>query len=86
MSTTTTPETWQVFPLELLAPGAVAQVEAIYGDAEQVHRLEELGLRAGVTVEMVQSGSPCIIRLAGSKLCFRESELLNVLVRWGGSP
>ena len=74
-------ETWQVIPLELLAPGQSAQIERVYGDAEQVHRMEEMGLRNGTQVEMVQAGSPCIIRLAGSKLCFRESELLSVFVR-----
>ena len=83
MLLSTPPETWQVIPLELLAAGQTAYIDSIYGDAEQVHRLEEMGLRSGAAVEMVQAGSPCIIRLAGSKLCFRESELLNVLVRFG---
>lgn len=67
----------------MLAPGQFALVEQLYGQTEQVHRLEELGLRQGVEVEMVQSGSPCIIRVAGSKLCFRECDLLSVLVRPG---
>jgi hypothetical protein len=30
---------------------------------------------------MVQSGSPCIIRMSGHKLCFRHNDALNVLVR-----
>lgn len=71
----------EVFPLEMLAPGQQACVASVFGDEAHVHRLEELGIRQGATVEMVQAGSPCIIRLAGSKLCFRESELLQVLVR-----
>jgi Fe2+ transport system protein FeoA len=71
----------EVIPLELLAPGQQAFVDAVFGDEAHVHRLEEMGIRQGATVEMVQSGSPCIIRLAGAKLCFRESELLQVLVR-----
>jgi hypothetical protein len=36
-------------------------------------------------VEMVQPGSPCIIRLDGQKFCFRADELVQVLVR-SGSP
>jgi len=51
------------------------------GDPQQVHRLQELGLRQGITIEMLQSGSPCIIRTAGSKLCFRPNDALKVLVR-----
>ena len=70
-----------VIPLRLLPPGQTGEVVEIVGDPHQVHRLEELGLRAGMTVEMVQAGSPCIIRLAGHKLCFRHNKRLNVLVR-----
>jgi hypothetical protein len=33
---------------------------------------------------MLQSGSPCIIRALGSKLCFRPNEALHVLVRPNG--
>lgn len=50
---------------------------------DQVHRLEELGMRSGAEVQMVQPGSACIVRLAGSKLCVRADELLRVLVRPG---
>ena len=70
-----------LIPLRYLAPGQAALVDRVFGQPEQVHRLEELGLRGGVEIEMVQSGSPCIIRVAGSKLCFRDCDLLSVLVR-----
>ena len=73
-----------LIPLNLLAPGQSADVGQILGQPDQVHRLEELGLRGGAKVEMVQSGSPCIIRLAGHKLCFRSGDdMLRVLVRRG---
>ncbi len=72
-----------LIPLNLLTPGQSAHVSQVTGRPEQVHRLEELGLRGGATIEMVQTGSPCIIRLAGQKLCFRADELLRVLVRRG---
>lgn len=72
-----------LIPLRYLAPGQVALVDRICGQPEAVHRLEELGLRSGTEIEMVQSGSPCIIRVAGSKLCFRDCDLLSVLVRPG---
>ena len=74
-----------IIPLNLLPPGAFARIDQVVGHAEDVHRLHELGLRDGAAIEMVQSGSPCIIRLAGHKLCFRADELLSVLVRRGAA-
>jgi ferrous iron transport protein A len=70
-----------ILPLELLSPGESATIESLHGDAETVHRMEELGLRSGVKVEMVQTGSPCIIRVNGCKLCFRKSEILHIFVQ-----
>ena len=72
-------------PLRSLVPGQTAQVRQIVGDPHHVHRLQELGWQAGTTVEMVQAGSPCIIRMSGHKLCFRHNEGLNVLVRPAGA-
>lgn len=73
----------ELIPLNLLAPGQHAHVSQVLGVDAHVHRLEELGLRGGVAVEMVQGGSPCIIRLDGQKLCLRADELVSVLVRVG---
>jgi hypothetical protein len=33
---------------------------------------------------MVRQGSPCIVRLENSRLCFRDCELSSVLVRTEG--
>lgn len=74
-----------LIPLSCLPAGSRAEIGAVMGQPEQVHRLEELGLRGGNMVEMVQPGSPCIIRLDGQKFCFRADDLLQVLVH-GGSP
>jgi Fe2+ transport system protein FeoA len=73
----------ELLPLHLLPSGSRALIGQLVGRAEDVHRLEELGLRVGEPVEMVQAGSPCIIKLGGSKLCFRDNETLGVLVRKG---
>lgn len=70
-----------LLPLHLVAAGLFARIEQILGAAEQVQRLEELGLRAGTRVEVVQHGSPCIVRLTGSTLCLRDGAALQVLVR-----
>jgi ferrous iron transport protein A len=74
---------YDLIPLNLLSPGQSAAVGHVAGLPEQVHRLKELGLRDGATIEMVESGKSCIIRLAGQKLCLRADELLRVLVRRG---
>jgi Fe2+ transport system protein FeoA len=55
-------------------------VARVFGHPDHVHRLEEFGLRRGTRIEMFRPGNPCIIRLAGSKVCFRADELLSVMV------
>jgi ferrous iron transport protein A len=67
-------------PLAVLRCGEVAEIYQVVGSAEHVRRLEELGLRSGSLLEMVRSGSPCIIRIGTSKLCIRDDESLSVLV------
>jgi Fe2+ transport system protein FeoA len=76
-------ESCEIVPLRFLLPGQVAWVDEVVGSSVNVHRLAELGLKPGTAVEVVQPGNPCIIRVAGSKLCFRDGDLLNVLVRLG---
>ncbi len=73
-------------PLNLAPAGQTARVTQLLGHADEVHRLEELGLREGAEIEIMQSGTPCIIRLAGHKLCFRDSDAFHVLVRLGDTP
>jgi Fe2+ transport system protein FeoA len=75
--------TQELLPLHLLPQGQVAEIDQLVGKPDHVHRLHELGLRSGVIVEMVQPGSPCIVRLGGQRLCFRQTEALGVLVRPG---
>ena len=74
-----------IIPLNALATGESASIDHVAGMPEHVHRLHELGVRGGATVEMVQAGSPCIVRLAGQKFCFRADDLFSVLVRRGAA-
>jgi ferrous iron transport protein A len=74
---------WQVgeaVPLTLLRRGEVANVLQLVGAPESVRRLHELGIRSGALIEIVRGGSPCIIRIEGSTLCFRDDEQVRVLV------
>ncbi len=71
----------EMIPLDRLHVGDTAEIVTVLGRAELVHRLNELGLRTGSEISVIQAGCPCIIRLAGQTLCFRSNELLRVLVR-----
>jgi Fe2+ transport system protein FeoA len=73
----------ELLPLHLLTSGQRARIDQLLGRPEEVHRLQELGMRVGTHVEMVQPGSPCIIKLHGAKLAFRDHEGFRVLVRLG---
>ncbi len=70
-----------VIPLALLRQGQSAYVSRISGHADHVHRLEEFGLRGGAKIEMFRPGNPCIIRMAGNKVCLRSDDLVQVLVQ-----
>ena len=67
-------------PLTLLRRGDVASIQQLVGAPESVRRLHELGIRSGVLIEIIRGGSPCILRLAGSTLCFRDDGQVSVLV------
>ena len=72
-----------LIPLPLLRPGQRASIDQLMGRDDDVHRLQELGMRIGSTIEMLQAGSPCIVKLDGTKLCFRACDATSVLVRLG---
>lgn len=69
-----------VISLKHLAVGRRALIRDIVGQPDHVHQLEEFGLRGGTRIEMFRAGNPCILRLAGNKICLRADELLRVMV------
>ncbi len=68
-------------PLKCVPCGQIVEVGEIVGRIDQTQRLCELGLAKGCRFQVLQQGSPCIIRLSGTKLCFRENESTSLLVR-----
>lgn len=72
-------------PLCMVRPGSVVRISQIIGGCDDVKRMAELGLRDGTEVEMLQGGSPCILKVGHSKLCFRQSDVLNILVNTEGA-
>lgn len=69
-----------VVPLHLLHPNESGSVLEVTGNHRLVQRLDEMGLRAGVHVRMVQPGHPCIVALDHQRLSFRGEEDAVVLV------
>ena len=70
----------QAIPLKQLPVGQCARIARVVGHPDQVHQLAEFGLRGGTKIEMFRRGNPCIIRVAGNKVCLRANNLLDVLV------
>ena len=72
-------------PLEHLSAGQFARVVRVEGLPGQVHRLAEFGLRGGAPIQMFRPGNPCIVRLAGSKVCLRADARVQITVKPTGS-
>ena len=68
-------------PLHKLSVGQPAEILDIMGDPRRVHRLHEFGLHGGTHIQMFRPGNPCIIRMAGSKVCLRMDDSLQVMVK-----
>jgi Fe2+ transport system protein FeoA len=69
-----------MIPLQFLQAGEPAVVEELDGPDAAVHRLREMGLEPGAEVEMVQEGSPCIVRIGAQRLCLRFDDATTILV------
>ena len=69
-----------MIPMELLAAGESARIFEIDGQPALVVRLEEMGLRRGTPVRMVQPGCPCIVAVNNHRVSFRGEEAAVVLV------
>jgi Fe2+ transport system protein FeoA len=67
-------------PLSRLRVGQAAVVARVLGRTEDVHRLEEFGLRHGARIEVFRQGRPCILRLGGGKVCLRGDHSLKIFV------
>lgn len=68
-------------PLELLQRNERAEIVEVDGPPEEVHRLDEMGLRPGVVFRLISPGSPCVLALDETRFSFRPSEATTVLVR-----
>jgi ferrous iron transport protein A len=70
-----------LLPLELLGCGEWADVAEVYGEPAWVGRMAELGVRAGSRLQVLQGGSPCLLRVGGGRLSLRGNPDTHILVR-----
>lgn len=67
-------------PLESMTTGEHGVVHTLDGAPDFVVRLEEMGLREGTAIQMVRSGSPCILAVNDHRLSLRFDNKATVLV------
>jgi Fe2+ transport system protein FeoA len=70
----------QTIPLHMLKVGERATVLDLIGQPEDVHRLEEMGLRAGQPIVMLVPGQSCVVRLGEHRLALRPDPATSILV------
>lgn len=70
-----------LLPLEMLHPGQWADVAEVTGEPGWVNRLGELGLRIGMRLRVLQSGSPCLLQVGDTRLSVRGDWAMQILVR-----
>jgi ferrous iron transport protein A len=70
-----------LLPLDLVETGEWAEVEEVNGGPVWVGRMAELGLRTGSRVQVLRQGSPCLLRIGGSRLSLRGESGAQILVR-----
>ena len=76
---TSSPATF-LLPLEGLRSGEWAEVAEVSGEPAWVARMAELGIRAGSRLQVLQPGSPCLLRVGGSRLSLRADQAAQILV------
>lgn len=70
-----------LMPLDMIATGSWAEIAEISGEASWVGRLAEMGLREGCRLQVLQSGSSCLLQVDNCKLCLRGNDCTQILVQ-----
>ncbi len=73
--------------LDRTARGDQVRVLSVDGDDPIARRLDDLGIRKGVIIEVIRRaplGDPTVFELHGYQLCLRQSESLRVRVEAAG--
>ncbi len=68
-------------PIEFLSADSEGTIVELSGNPSYLHRLEEMGIRNGVRIKMVQSGEPCLIAIEGRRVSLRLGSSAEVYVQ-----
>ncbi len=72
--------------LDQIPKGRFVNVVAVVGDDPITRRLDDLGIRKGVLIEVIRRaplGDPTVFELCGYQLCLRRTESARVRVSPG---
>ncbi|MFO1021741.1 MAG: FeoA domain-containing protein [Planctomycetales bacterium] len=69
-----------IVPLSMLRTGDRGRISDLEGSEEYVKRLCEMGLRHGAQIQMLRTGSPCIVAVDQQRLTLRTDEDVSILV------
>jgi Fe2+ transport system protein FeoA len=61
--------------------GQWADVADLAGEPGWVRRMAEVGLQIGARLRVLQSGSPCLLQVGGTRLSVRGDAAIQILVR-----
>lgn len=70
-----------LLPLERLKRGESGTVADVSGNQRWVCRLQEMGVRAGVRLTVLQPGSPTLLQIGSGRLSLRLGDEIQILVR-----
>ncbi len=70
-----------LLPLERLKRGESGTVADVSGNQQWVCRLQEMGVRAGVRLTVLQTGSPTLLQIGSGRLSLRLGDAIRILVR-----
>lgn len=70
----------EILPVDFLENDQLGRVVELAGPEDWQHRLEELGMRPGQVVRLIQRGEPCIIGIQEKRLSLRCEPGTMILV------
>lgn len=73
--------TESVVPLELVSSGQSVEVVDVAGDPSWTSRIQEMGIRVGACLQVLRSGSPCMLQVGNARFCLRCTAGALILVR-----
>ena len=75
-----------LLPLNMLKTGEYAEIAFVHGEPSWVGRMAELGVREGCKLQVLQSGTTCLLKISDCRLCIRSSDKTQILVRTVSGP